>query len=281
MKLTDNIHQLRIDFEIALSPERKIPRFVNVLLLFGEQITLIDSGVKGSEERIFEYIRQKNRDISSIDTLILSHSHPDHIGAAAKIKELTGCRILAHEAERAWIENLELQNTERTVPGFFHLADRPVNVDVTLGDGQVLSFGNDLTVKVIHSPGHSKGSLNLLSIEDGVLFTADSIPLKNEMPNYDDYTDLVKSLAAIRNNKEYRILLTSWTPPVTDGEAIDQLIGEGEEYLKKIDTAVKECYTGKDAPGTDACACTIGKLGLPPFMVNPIVDKAFRSHFHE
>ena len=66
MKLADKIHLLKIDFEIAISPEKKLPRFVNVLIIFGSQITLIDTGVKGSEERIFSYIRECGRNISEI-----------------------------------------------------------------------------------------------------------------------------------------------------------------------------------------------------------------------
>lgn len=50
MKLTASIHILRIDFEITLGPGRTIPRFVNVILILGEKITLIDTGVKGSEK---------------------------------------------------------------------------------------------------------------------------------------------------------------------------------------------------------------------------------------
>lgn len=71
MKLTDTIHLLQIDFEITLGPGKKLPRFVNVILILGDRITLID-------------------------TVILSHAHPDHMGSAARIKELTGCRILEH-----------------------------------------------------------------------------------------------------------------------------------------------------------------------------------------
>ena len=76
MKLTDEIQLLQIDFEITISPEKKIPRFVNVLILFGDKITLIDTGVKGSEKIISDYIQKQNRDISEIDRIILSHSHP-------------------------------------------------------------------------------------------------------------------------------------------------------------------------------------------------------------
>ena len=56
MRLTGKIHLLKIDFEIRVSPEKTLPRFVNVLIIFGDKITLIDTGVKGSEERIFAHI---------------------------------------------------------------------------------------------------------------------------------------------------------------------------------------------------------------------------------
>jgi glyoxylase-like metal-dependent hydrolase (beta-lactamase superfamily II) len=97
MKLTEKIHLLKIDFEIALSPEKKLPRFVNVLILIGEKITLIDTGVKGSEKVIFDYLQKQKRDFSDINKIILSHSHPDHIGSVARIKELTNCKVFAHE----------------------------------------------------------------------------------------------------------------------------------------------------------------------------------------
>lgn len=278
MKLTEKIHLLKIDFEIALSPEKKLQRFVNIIIIFGDKITLIDTGVKGSEEKIFSYIKQNNRDISDIQTIILSHSHPDHIGSAAKIKEITCCKILAHKSETDWIENINLQNKERPVPGFHTLADRPVKIDGVLETGQELKAAEDVTLKIIHTPGHSKGSLNILFKEDRILFTADSIPLKNDIPNYDNYPDLMESLNVIKENNNYNILLTSWTPPLTDSPKIKKLISEGEEYMMKIDRTVKQIYTGDEGEPLMFCRRTIEKLGLPPFLAMPIADKAFRSH---
>lgn len=280
MKLTEKIHLLQIDFEIALSPEKKLPRFVNVILVFGDKITLIDSGVKGSDDQIRDYIQQNNRNFSEIDTLILSHSHPDHIGSAAKIKELTGCKVLAHESEKEWIENIEIQNICRPVPGFFNLVDRSVKIDETIVDGQELWIDEGVTLKFIHTPGHSKGSLNIEFKEDEFLFTADSIPLKNDIPNYDNFIDLMKSLDDIRQNSGHRILLTSWTAPITDKMEIDRLINEGEEYMKRIDSAVRDCYEIEKPSTLDSCRTVVEKLGLPLFLVNPIVDKAFRSHLN-
>ena len=278
MKLTDKIHLLQIDFEIAISPEKKIPRFVNVLIILGDKITLIDTGVKGSEKSIFDYIQGQNREIAEIDRIIISHSHPDHIGSAAKIKKLTDCKLLSHRLEKEWIENIDLQNKQRPVPGFYNLVDKPVIVDEFISENQSIKIQEGMTLKCIKSSGHSKGSLNILFQEDKILFTADSIPLKNDIPNYDNYLELMESLERIKKNNEFDILLTSWTPPLMDKNKIDELIKEGEEYMKKIDSAVKENYRDRSIDSLDNCKKTVERLGLPPFLINPIVDRAFNSH---
>ncbi|HLO60135.1 MAG TPA: MBL fold metallo-hydrolase [Bacteroidales bacterium] len=279
MKLTENLHLLQIDFEIALSPDKKLPRFVNVLIILGDKITLIDTGVKGSEQKIVDYIRSINRNASEIGTVILSHSHPDHIGCAARIKEITGCKVMAHAAEREWIENIEVQMQQRPVPGFLNLVDRNVVIDEFIPDHQEIKIKQNCTLRFIHAPGHSAGSLNILFKEDRILFTADSVPLKNDIPNYDNYRDLMQSLEAIRNNDQYDMLLTSWTPPVRNKTAISRLLEEGEEYMRSVDRAVKSCYKGKTDEFPVSCQCAVEKLGLPAFMANPIVDRAFKSNF--
>ena len=278
MKIKENIHLLKIDFNIQLSPEKVLPRFVNVLLIFGEKITLVDTGVKGSEEKIFGYIAENSRSYSEIDKIILSHSHPDHIGSAARIKELTGCKILAHTAEKTWIENISIQEKERPVPGFTNLVDRSVTIDEFIEDGQILNFGNGQTAKIIHAPGHSAGSVNLFFQDEKVLFTADSIPLKGDIPNYDNARQLLDSLNTIENNSGYEMLLSSWTPAFSDAIEIKKLIAEGRSWIEMIDTAVKANYLGVETVPLDFCRAIVNQLGLPPFLVNPIVDHSFRSH---
>ncbi len=278
MKLTEKIHLLQIDFEIIIGPEKKLSRFVNVILIFGDKITLIDTGVKGSEKKISEYLEKNNRKISDIETVILSHSHPDHIGSANKIKELTNCSIVAHENEAEWIEDINLQNKERPVPGFHNLVDHSVKIDGMLESGMELKAAENVTLKIIHAPGHSKGSVNILFKEDRILFTADSIPLKNDIPNYDNFRDLMNSLQIIKANHLYSMLLTSWTPPLKSYTEIDRLISEGEEYMIKINKIVKETYKGDEPEALFFCKTTIEKLGLPPIFVNYLADKAFRSH---
>ncbi len=277
MKITSNIHQVQIDFNIRVAPDKLLPRFVNVLIIFGEKITIVDTGVKGSEETIFNYIAQNGRSIKDIDTLLLSHAHPDHIGSAARIKELTGCKVLAHENERRWIENIEIQDTERPVPGFRTLVDRPVKVDGTLRDGEMLALGNT-NAEVLFTPGHSAGLVSLLFQKDGVFFTGDAIPLRNDIPNYDNYFKLMASLERIASRKDYTTLLSSWTPAIFDSKKAVHLIEEGIGHLKLIDSAVGNIYTEAEKEYLQYCKKTLSQLGLPLLLANSVVDNAFRSH---
>ena len=104
---------------------------------------------------------------ADIDAVFITHAHPDHIGGAAASKRISGCTVAAHAAEKAWIEDVDLQAKERPVPGFFSLVGGSVQVDRTLQDGEVLHLDGDLALQVLHTPGHSPGSLSLWLAGDG------------------------------------------------------------------------------------------------------------------
>jgi len=279
MNIKGNVHLLKHDFYIPISNEKRIHRFVNSIIILGNEITLIDTGTKDSYQTIFNYIKERGRSINEIKLLILSHSHPDHVGSAHKIKSLTNCKVIAHRAEKEWIEDLECQYQSRMVPGFYQLVNEGVKVDDFVEHNQEIMLDKNLTIQVIHSPGHSKGSINLLFKEDKILFSADSIPLVNDIPNYDDFKQLKESLEAIKCCKDYEILLSSWTEPIGDVASIQKLIMEGEEYLRNLDKVVKIHYASQQENTLSNCKQVVDSLGLPPVYVNPIVHIAFQSHF--
>ena len=101
MRVTDRVHALKIPFRIQTPLGATLERFVYSYVIFGPRICLVDSGVANSEKAIFGYIREAGRDPGEISHLVLTHSHPDHIGAARAIKAATGCTVLAHPAERS------------------------------------------------------------------------------------------------------------------------------------------------------------------------------------
>lgn len=54
MQITEHIHALRVPFQVPVSPEMKVDRFVYAYLVYGARVCLIDTGVAGSEAMIFD-----------------------------------------------------------------------------------------------------------------------------------------------------------------------------------------------------------------------------------
>ena len=265
MQITDRIHALKIPFQITDPSGGKVPRFVYVYLIYGKRIFLIDSGVSSSEKIILEYLKSSGRHPEEISELILTHSHPDHIGAARAIKMISGCTIAAHAAEKSWIEDVDLQERERPVPGFKSLVAGSVHVDKTLQDEDLLDL-DGLHIHVMHTPGHSSGSICLWLPEEGALFSADAVPIPGGMPIYQDILASVRSIQRLRLIPGIKFLLSAWDEPRLNGEAY-RIMDDGLEYLQSIHNAVLK-VAGGAAPDTgldsmELCRRTLAELGLP------------------
>lgn len=278
MQISDKIHALKVPFQITDKSGLKVPRFVCIYLIYGEKIRLIDSGVASSEQFVFDYLRKTGRRPEDISLLVLTHSHPDHIGSAKAIKESSGCAVAAHVAEKAWIEDVDLQSRERPVPVFHSLVGGSVKVDRALKEGDVLDLGEGLNLEVIHTPGHSAGSISLWLAEEGVLFTGDAIPLPGEMPVYDDPQASVKSIKRLKAIVGIEALLAAWDQP-RDGEQAYRIMDESLSYLQRINEAVIKI--SREQPTLDLMDLTKGvlnELGMPETMANPMISRSFQAN---
>lgn len=276
MQITRNLHSINLPFSIPIGPGHSLRRSVNVFLLFGDRIVLIDSGVARAKEQIFEYIRSHGRNPSDISLLVLTHTHPDHIGAARAIKDETGCEVAVHEAERAWIEDVDRQARERPIPGFHELVGGSVAPDRLLRAGDMIDAGKDLTLEVIHTPGHSSGSISLLLRKERVLITGDAIPLPGDVPVYDDYPASVRSIELLKGIGNCETLLSSWDTPRT-GDEIAACLDNGLLYLRRIHESVVTCADGHPDP-MDLCRSVAAELGLPPLAATPHLARSFQAN---
>ncbi len=279
MEIVPSIHGLRYTFQIPVAPGIALDRFVYSYLACGETITLIDTGVAGCEAAIFDYIRSIGRDPSDIARIVLTHSHPDHMGAARAIRQATRCSIAAHPAERAWIEDVDLQNRQRPVPGFPVLVGGSVTVDHELLDGDCIELDGSLAggMQVIHTPGHSPGSLSLFLQGSGVLFSGDAIPVTGDLPVYDDALASVKSVQRLRELSGIQYLLSAWDEPQRGEDGYRQM-DRALAYLQAIHEAVlSSAYHGISDP-MDLARNTAAALGLPPQAVNPLLVRTFGAN---
>jgi hydroxyacylglutathione hydrolase len=278
MQVTEHIHAVKIPFQLTTPAGTRIDRFVYVYLIYGETICLIDSGVAGSEQVIFDYVRQTDRRPDEIATLVLTHAHPDHIGAARAIKQVTGCIVAAHRADRPWIEDITRQSRDRPIPNFTALVGDSVAVDLVLEDNDVLNLGRELTLAVLHTPGHSNGSISLWLDEDHVLISGDAVPRPGDVPIYDDAAASARSIQRLRALEGIQVLLSAWDEPRT-GDQVYQALDDGLDYLNRIHKAV--IMISADNPHLNArelCALVLEALGLPATSANPLIARTIEAH---
>ncbi len=277
MQIDKSIHALKIPFQITEPSGRKIERFVYVYLIYGKNICLIDSGVASGDEAIFDYLKKTGRSPEEISLLILTHSHPDHIGAAQAIKEASGCEVACHAAERSWIEDVSLQFKERPVPGFNSLVGGSVKVDRILKDRDIMDL-DGTAAWVLHTPGHSKGSISILLPDSRSLFSGDAIPIQGDLPIYEDAIESVRSIEKLKAISGINCLFAAWDDPQKDGMAY-QRMDNGLEYLERIHKAVIDVSSSHPAIGSmELCRLVLKEVGISEMAANPLVAKSFESN---
>jgi glyoxylase-like metal-dependent hydrolase (beta-lactamase superfamily II) len=142
------------------------------LIMSGNEAALVDAGTGGGTDRVLKNIRNAGADPGAIKYLFLTHCHYDHTGGANKIREKSGCKIVAHELDA---EFLEAGDSEATAASWYGAWMDPVKVDIKVPGREKFFTVGELEVAFYHAPGHSPGSAVLTMISDGrlVLFGQD------------------------------------------------------------------------------------------------------------
>jgi len=274
MKITETVHALKHHFQIPVSPEMKVDRFVYSYIVFGKEgVYLVDSGVMASEKAIYDYISSHGRSAADIKLLILTHSHPDHVGSAKRIKAKSGCKLFAHAGEKDWIEDVQKQYAERPVPGFNTLVAGSARVDQLVADGDSIELEKDITLKVIYTPGHSKGSISLLFRKEGVLISGDCVLLPGQLPIYDDVLAGAASVRKLQGLANVNVLLSAWDEP-REGVAVREKMDRSIGYLEKINQTIHAIKDVRKLDRVELCKRVVAEMGLPADAVNPLVIRS-------
>lgn len=273
MRICENVYQIRIDFSVT----EKVKRYVYVYLITGEKCYLVDSGVCGCEEIIRDYMNHLGRRIEEIDAIFLTHAHPDHIGGAAAIRRLSGCKIYASQKERGWIEEVELQWKERPIPNFHVLVKESVKVDEVIKEGDLIKPEDNICIRVLDTPGHSLGHVSYLWNEAGVLFSGDSIPDIHDFPILVDEQLSEATLEKMENLKGIRYCCPAWDRTYREGEWKEVLLGS-KHYLQKFRKCVLELqYNNSIQPETEGLKKLGEMMGWNNMEINPLLKKSIES----
>ena len=143
-----------------------------VFLISEPQMTLIDAGLIGVRRGVERYLKGIGRSMDDLTRIICTHAHPDHIGG---VRELAGDReveVLMHPADLAGLRvTLRDAVANRNRSQLIAYLTRHPGESTPVEDGQVLPILGGL--EVIHTPGHTAGSICLYAPRDKLLFTGD------------------------------------------------------------------------------------------------------------
>lgn len=276
MKICQTVHQIRIDF--CVTPE--IQRYVYVYLIEGRDCYLIDAGTAGCETVIERCLNQLGRQLSDIKAVFLTHAHPDHIGGAAALKRLTGCRIYASEAERPWIEDIDVQFRARPIPNFYALAGESVSVDAVVGQGDTIALEKGITLSVMETAGHSRGSVSYVYPEQGVLFCGDAIPAADDLPILVDWEQSRQSVQTIREQNELHFCCPAWDR-VYAGAEIAQKAQRALDLLDRMNECAKQSGLTRDTLTQEALMQLAQQLGMNPAACSPLFRTSVEACLRE
>ena len=101
--------------------------------------------------------------------IYLTHCHGDHIGGVEELRKRTNAKVLIHRIDSDGLNNKNISLTE-----YIGMDDIILEADSRVDDEDLLHIG-DIEFKVIHTPGHTKGSSCLYSEKYNMLFSGDTL----------------------------------------------------------------------------------------------------------
>lgn len=197
-QIANNVYLLKVPFG---------PVWTGVVLLRGEKNILIDSSATAQDvdAYVLPALRDLGMGVEDIHYLASTHSHGDHIGGHARLRQLGTFRVVCFTGSKPKVED-PVPYAIATRTAFPAHSPAPqsslqgVAVDVTMEDGEIL----ENRLQLIHTPGHDSDCVCWLDIPTGTLITGDSLQANGtvcqgvgfykSLPDYLDTLDKLRAL---------------------------------------------------------------------------------------
>ena len=165
MKIAPGVHQVRM-------------LGADAFLLEEDRLTLIDAGMVGSRLMLERYLRRIGRRLDELDRIICTHGHPDHIGGVGElVRDRDDVTVLIHADDLAGLTR-PLREAMATAESrgdrrgriIQYLTRAPADPTPVEDDTLLPMLGG---LRVVHTPGHTPGSICLYLERPRILFTGD------------------------------------------------------------------------------------------------------------
>jgi glyoxylase-like metal-dependent hydrolase (beta-lactamase superfamily II) len=157
--------------------------FCRCFVLKADGVVVVDAGPPNRGPSLVRALALESVRPEDVGLVVLTHGHWDHVGSAAEIKSLTGAELAMHHSEVEWLERSltplppgvtswgrALMSLNGLFMPFIRLP--PAKVDVPLGDDGLSLADYGVPGRVLHTPGHSAGSVTIL-LDTGEAFVGD------------------------------------------------------------------------------------------------------------
>lgn len=196
------------------------------LISSGPEMVLVDAGMRGSSRKVEKYLKEMGKNLSDIKYIFITHADIDHVGGAAEMKKMTGAKLVIHQAETGVLSGkIRGKHVKGPLGLLFKLLApvvrfQPVEPDIVIKENTELAG-----FKVIHTPGHTVGSICLFQ-PGKVLFAGDALRSDRagnpKLPSKMMTADIVqaKVSVALIAGLEFDTLLCGHGAPVKGNAAV-------------------------------------------------------------
>ncbi len=227
---------------------------LNVYLVKGTAYAVwIDSGVKSMFPLLVETMQRAGVSDSQLRFILHTHSHHDHMGCNAQIKDKTGCLIAAHPYYARWHADYEFHYQDFARP-FPHLMpdtpelraevldilDAPRPLDLFVDEGVQFNLGGGVSLHAYSLPGHLMAELGWFEESTRTLILGDAItmlegPMFHSHLTVQGYRDSLNKIKRLISELKVELVVCAHFSPMRPPEA-EKLVAQAHAYIDAIET---------------------------------------------